>query len=565
MLQCGLRTWSRAEFLSRQPAARRRRISLSAQALPFASCSLRGPRHLSLHHVPCTTWTPALPAVPSSYSSLSSAMPSAPRPLLTTPRPSHPPTAHDRPREQMSLLDTKTYKRPDAEVLPLITHATAKAKDGVRRISHQRCCARRAGHRPLSRAAIRGTSPLCRPAGRPHAPSATGRAADGARVRPSAAADRRRFDCSSRAPRAARRGSAHPGGEAGRVSWRGDGECALAGGAEEEMGGRRVYHRRSAVCSNCSRDARESTATRSTGGSRGTAAGGDGGGRATLHIRHRSRAPSVGRLDTRAVLACPHNCSFAPLLAVCATYRSGTRPSTALLSTVHRWRWCRRCSRRTRRPPRRRPRYAVSAIIGGATATRTPVSCAIVARPPPASSLSHPSVLTPARRVCRVQDGSTPLHYAAWYSSSEVVVQALLEAYPDAVKATDSVRRPQPCVPRSCGLSPTRRPPCCSAAPLLAVCAPYSMGTRPSTAPLSTAHRRRWCRRCTRRTRMPSRRRPRYAASANIGGATAARSPVCCAIVVRASRPPPASPLTTLSLRRRRPPRARAAGRQDAG
>ncbi len=49
---------------------------------------------------------------------------------------------------KMSLLDARTYERPDAEVLPLITPASARAKDEVRRISHQRCCARRAGHRP---------------------------------------------------------------------------------------------------------------------------------------------------------------------------------------------------------------------------------------------------------------------------------------------------------------------------------------------------------------------------------------------------------------------------------
>ena len=92
--------------------------------------------------------------------------------------------------EQMSLLNFNTYKRPDAEVLPLITQATARAKDGVRCISHQRCCARRAGHRPLSRAAIRGTPPVCRP-GRPHAPprQAGRRTARGSAPLSSAAAD----------------------------------------------------------------------------------------------------------------------------------------------------------------------------------------------------------------------------------------------------------------------------------------------------------------------------------------------------------------------------------------
>eukprot|EP00900_Chrysochromulina_parva_P025762 jgi/Chrpa1/781/Chrysochromulina_OHIO_Genome00009602-RA len=36
----------------------------------------------------------------------------------------------------MSLLLPDTYKRPDAEVLPLITPAAARATDAVRRISH---------------------------------------------------------------------------------------------------------------------------------------------------------------------------------------------------------------------------------------------------------------------------------------------------------------------------------------------------------------------------------------------------------------------------------------------
>jgi hypothetical protein len=52
-------------------------------------------------------------------------------------------------------------------------------------------------------------------------------------------------------------------------------------------------------------------------------------------------------------------------------------------------------------------------------------------------------------------------------------------------------------------------------------------------------------------------------ASAIIGGATAARAPVCCAIVVRTS--PSLSPLTTLAPPRPCSPRARAAGWRDAG
>jgi len=54
--------------------------------------------------------------------------------------------------------------------------------------------------------------------------------------------------------------------------------------------------------------------------------------------------------------------------------------------------------------------------------------------PPPALSLNRP----PARRVCHVQLGRTPLHVAAQFNSSVSVVQALLAAYPDAVKATNN-------------------------------------------------------------------------------------------------------------------------------
>jgi hypothetical protein len=60
-----------------------------------------------------------------------------PRTVLTTPRPSHPqPSARNRPGERMRLFDRNTYKRPDAEVLPLITPAAARARNLVRRISH---------------------------------------------------------------------------------------------------------------------------------------------------------------------------------------------------------------------------------------------------------------------------------------------------------------------------------------------------------------------------------------------------------------------------------------------
>jgi hypothetical protein len=152
---------SRADVLRRRPAARRRRISHSAQALPPSPPALeqlravhahRRPLYLGralmssaagpplarpqqpLHHVDsccCSRCLRAAAPCPPPCRAL-------PRTVLTTPRPSHPqpPSARNRPGERMDLLDGSTYRRPDAEVLPLITPAAARATDEVRRISH---------------------------------------------------------------------------------------------------------------------------------------------------------------------------------------------------------------------------------------------------------------------------------------------------------------------------------------------------------------------------------------------------------------------------------------------
>jgi hypothetical protein len=109
---------SRANVLRRRPAAR---------SPPAAS----PPR--PVHHVDsccCSRSLRAAAPCPPPCRAL-------PRTVLTTPRPSHPqPSARNRPGERMSLLDGDTYRRPDAEVLPLITPAAARATDSVRRISH---------------------------------------------------------------------------------------------------------------------------------------------------------------------------------------------------------------------------------------------------------------------------------------------------------------------------------------------------------------------------------------------------------------------------------------------
>ena len=124
--QAALVLGSRAHVLRRRPAAR---------SSPAAS----PPR--PVHHVDsccCSRCLRAAAPCPPPCRAL-------PRTVLTTPRPSHPqPSARNRPGERMSLLDGSTYKRPDAEVLPLITPAAARARDEVRRISH----ATRSGQRP---------------------------------------------------------------------------------------------------------------------------------------------------------------------------------------------------------------------------------------------------------------------------------------------------------------------------------------------------------------------------------------------------------------------------------
>ncbi len=110
---------SRANVLRRRPAAR---------SPPAAS----PPR--PVHHVDscccCSRCLRAAAPYPPPCRAL-------PRTVLNTPRPSHPqPSARHRPGERMSLLNDCTYFRPDAEVLPLITPAAARATDSVRRISH---------------------------------------------------------------------------------------------------------------------------------------------------------------------------------------------------------------------------------------------------------------------------------------------------------------------------------------------------------------------------------------------------------------------------------------------
>jgi hypothetical protein len=109
---------SRANVLRRRPAAR---------SPPAAS----PPR--PVHHVDsccCSRCLRAAAPCPPPCRAL-------PRTVLTTPRPSHPqPSARNRLGERMSLLESSTYRRPDAEVLPLITPAAARATDPVRRISH---------------------------------------------------------------------------------------------------------------------------------------------------------------------------------------------------------------------------------------------------------------------------------------------------------------------------------------------------------------------------------------------------------------------------------------------
>jgi len=220
--QAALVLGSRANVLRRRPAAR---------SPPAAS----PPR--PVHHVDsccCSRCLRAAAPCPPPCRAL-------PRTVLTTPRPSHPqPSARNRPGERMSLLDWGTYERPDAEVLPLITPAAARATGPVRRISH----------------ATLGTAP--------------------------------------------------PGGEA--IDGAGAGE-----------------------------------------GPQGEAA---------ARPYDSAHSPSLARPPQAPCPSHPPRPRHRSSLLLCSTHRTGSCPFTGPLGTAHRWRWCRRSSRRTRRPPRRGAMYA---------------------------------------------------------------------------------------------------------------------------------------------------------------------------------------------------------------
>jgi hypothetical protein len=71
--------------------------------------------------------------------------------------------------------------------------------------------------------------------------------------------------------------------------------------------------------------------------------------------------PCVARPSTLSLTSAPPMSSLTRHLLsspLCTTHRTGPRPFTGPLVTAHRWRWCRRSSRRTRRPPWRGTRYA---------------------------------------------------------------------------------------------------------------------------------------------------------------------------------------------------------------
>ena len=224
--QAALVLGSRADVLCRRPAAR---------SPPAAS----PPR--PVHHVDsccCSRCLRAAAPCPPPCRAL-------PRTVLTTPRPSHPqPSARNRPGERMSLLAGNTYRRPDAEVLPLITPAAARATVLVRRISH----------------ATLGTAP--------------------------------------------------PGGEA--IDGAGAGE-----GPQGEAAARPY-------------DSAHSPS-----------------------LARPPQAPCPSHL-------LPPTSSLTLLLSLllCSTHSSGCCPFTWPLCAAHRWRWCRRSSRRTRRPPWRQAGYA---------------------------------------------------------------------------------------------------------------------------------------------------------------------------------------------------------------
>ena len=193
---------------------------------------------------------------------------------------------------------------------------------------------------------------------------------------------------------------------------------------------------------------------------------------------YRVQAPCPSLLLTHLI---PHQLLSSPLRATC---RAGIHPFTAPLITAHRWRWCRRSSRRTRRPPRRRTLYA---------ATR---------------AAPHP--------CCRVhQRHSEVLRGTQWHSEGP---QRAMYTAPGS-----AYRVQAPCPSH---LLTNLIPHPLLSSPLRATC---RAGIHPFTGLLRTAHRWRWCRRSSRRTRRPPRRRTRYAA------ATFAAPHPCCRVHQRSS------------------------------
>jgi hypothetical protein len=189
--------------------------------------------------------------------------------------------------------------------------------------------------------------------------------------------------------------------------------------------------------------------------------------------------------------------------------------------------------------------------------------------------IAHPPPLIAA--VFHAQWG-LPLHVAAYGSSSVAVVQVLLAAYPEAAKATNHVRRPSPLAAWMRGPERSSEVIICNQGQSGVIMSNWRAissfqshaeatqrssevirgtqrhsealrGTQTQSDALRGNHRHSAALRGTQR---PLRGHPgpetdtmTQIASAIIGGATAARAPVCCAIVVRTS--PSLSSLTTLA------------------
>jgi hypothetical protein len=372
--------------------------------------------HVPVHHVDsccCSRCLRAAAPCPPPCRAL-------PRAVLTTPRPSHPqPSARNRPGERMSLLDGSTYDRPDAEVLPLITPAAARATNLVRRISH----ATRSGQR------------------RPVAKRSTGRGqGKGRRGRRRRGRTTPHIRHRSRAPRK------HPVPHIRSTHLVAHPPPLIAAVFHAQLGWLPLH-----VAAGCSTSVAVVQALLAANPEADSA---------TAIVRRPSPLAAWMRCPERSseVIICNQGQSVVIIRnqrALSGTQRalSGTqshsvatrwapqRPSAGPSEAI---RGTQRHSEviRDHSEPLRATQWHSAALRGTQRALGTRSSPPLALRS--ASKHPVPLIRSPSSSLIHAQMGNTPLTLAAANSSSVAVVQALLAANPEAASATAGLRRPSP-------------------------------------------------------------------------------------------------------------------------